>query len=149
MAGSTENILKAAQAGFDAQRDELKAALAVQASAVIHRTANGSSDLDESFGLDRAFRLVFVRCHFSGTTGSAELRIALDAAAGDDFDALLYTIIRAGTGRDVNFRIPAAESAEPSPWTFQAGDAVRVTWTNPAPGSITWGIEVGLALASG
>lgn len=48
----------------------------------------------------------------------------------------------------MNLRIPAEESVDPSPWTFQVGDTVRVRWTNPDSGNITWGLEVGLALAS-
>jgi len=60
----------------------------------------------------------------------------------------LYTITKAGTNRDVNFRIPADESREPSPWTFQAGDFVRIQWTNPDSGNMTWGLEVGFSVAS-
>jgi len=55
---------------------------------------------------------------------------------------------QAGTGQDVNFRISADEISEPSPWTFQPGDAVRIQWTNPDNGNMSWGLEVGLALAS-
>jgi len=76
------------------------------------------------------------------------MTITLDATVGASYDATLFTVTRAGVSRDVNLRIPAEESADPSPWTFQPGDAVRIQWTNPDPGNITWGLQVGLAIAS-
>ena len=143
-----QNILDAAQLALAVQDEQLEAIRARQMLAVSAQTSTDSSDMSAVFSLDRRFRLVSVRCHFGGTSGSAPLTLDLDAAAGVAFDARLFTITRAGVGRDVNFRVPAEESTEPSPWTFQAGDQVRIAWTNPDPGNITWGLIVSLANAS-
>jgi len=143
-----QNILDTAQSALADQDEQVEAIQARQMLAVSARTATGNGDMNAAFSLDRRFRLVSVRCHFSGTSGSAPLTLTLDAAAGAAFDARLFTINRAGVGRDVNFRISAEEAAEPSPWTFQTGDQVRVAWSNPDPGQITWGLVVSLANAS-
>jgi hypothetical protein len=45
-------------------------------------------------------------------------------------------------------RLGGEEAFDPSAWTFQAGDKVWIKWTNPDSGNMTWGLEVGLALAS-
>ncbi len=148
MALDTVSVMEAAQSAIATQDAELAAVRARQPLLVICRTASGGGDLDESFALDRPFRLVFLRCHFAGAAGRNPLTLALDSAAGAAFDVRLFTVTRAGVGADVNLRISAAESAEPSPWTFQTGDALRVQWTNPSPGSLTWGLEVGMAVAS-
>lgn len=144
---NSDSVMSAAAVVFAQERQDELARRARQPMQVSVRRASGSGDLDHAFALDRAFRLVYVRCHFLGTLSRASFTLALDAAAGAEYDAELYMILRAGPGRDVNFRLSAEESAEPSPWTFQAGDALRLRWINPAPGAITWGVEVGLALA--
>ena len=91
---------------------------------------------------------MYIRCHFVGTPGTAVLTLSVDSASGSAYDTRLFTITRAGTNRDVHFRLTAEESREPSPWAFQSGDRVRIEWTNPDSGNITWGLEVGLAIAS-
>jgi len=141
-------ILETAGAGFAAQESELATVRARQLLSVVTRTATGTGDIDETFGLDCRFRLVFVRCHFSGTSGFASLAVSVDSAGGSAYDTRLFTITRAGTGRDVNLRIAADEGNEPSPWTFQVDDDVRIQWANPDSGNITWGLEVGLAIAT-
>jgi len=148
MVRQPQNILSAAQMVLAVQDEQVEAIRARQMLAVSAQTANGSGDMSATFSLDRRFRLVSVRCHFSGSSGLAPLTLDLDAAAGAAFDARLFTITRAGVGRDVNFRIPAEESTEPSPWTFQAGDRVRIAWINPDPGQISWGLSVSVANAS-
>lgn len=148
MAVNTATILAMAGDVLAAQEQEVAAGRARRPLLVACRTATGSGDIDHIFKLDRAFRLVFVRCHFSGTSGRNALVISVDAGAGADYDAELFTILRAGVGRDVNFRLTADEATEPSAWTFQPGDAVRVRWINPDPGNIAWGVEVGLAPSS-
>ncbi|MBI1825879.1 MAG: hypothetical protein HY287_05850 [Planctomycetes bacterium] len=117
-----------------------------QLSAVTHVVAGGSGNIDSSFGPDVRFRLVFVRCHFVGGSSTAAMTITLDSVSGASYDCLLFTILTAGPAHDVNFRIPANESEDPSPWTFQAGDRLRIQWANP--GGTAWGLEVGLTLAS-
>jgi len=142
-------ILDAARDAFDAQERELAATRGRAPLAVVSRTATGSADINEAVSLDRAFRLVFVRCHFSGTDGTAPLHLSVDSAHGSAFDARLFTLSQAGTGCDVHLRIGGDDNQEPAAWTFQPGDLVRVTWINPDAENITWGLEVGLALASG
>lgn len=148
MALDTVSVMGVAQAAIAQQDAELAAVKARQPLLVVCRTASGNGDLDESFALDRPFRLVFLRCHFAGAAGRNPLTLVLDSAVGAAFDVRLFTLTRAGVGADVNLRVSAAESAEPSPWTFQSGDALRVQWTNPNPGSMIWGLEVGMAVAS-
>lgn len=148
MAANVSQILQTAQDGFAAQQNELAVSRDRQMLSVITKTATGSGDIDEAFELDCRFRLAFLRCHFTGGAGSASLAILVDSAGGSAYDTRLFTVTKAGANRDVTFRISAEESVEPSPWTFQDGDSVRIQWTNPDSGNITWGLEVGLAIAS-
>lgn len=148
MAGDLRQVFETARRGFAAQSIELTRTQAQQAHAVTTATATGTGDMDETFKLDCGFRLVFVRCHFAGGAGTAPLALSLDSAGGSAFDVRLFTVTLAGGGKDVNLRISATDSIEPSPWTFRSGDALRITWTNPDSGNMTWGLEVGLALAS-
>jgi hypothetical protein len=89
-----------------------------------------------------------MRCHFSGTSGTAAFHISVDSDSGSAYDTRLFTISQAGVDKDVHLRIGGGDTEEPSAWTFKAEDAVRVQWVNPESGSITWGLEVGLAMAS-
>ena len=148
MARSTTDIVKAAESALIQQSAEVALISARQLQAITAKISTGSADIDATFSLSLRYRLVFVRCHFAGTAGEAPFLVSVDSAGGTAYDADLFTITRAGTGRDVNLRIPAEGSVDPSPWTFQVGDTVRVRWTNPDSGNITWGLEVGLALAS-
>jgi hypothetical protein len=148
MAGSTNQIVEVARLGFATQDAEADAARSRQLLIVVAQRSSGSADIDETFSLDCRFRVVFVRCHFAGGTGTSALTISVDSVAGSAYDSRLFTITQAGINQDVNFRLGADEITEPSPWTFQAGDTIRIQWTNPDSGNMTWGLEVGLALAS-
>ena len=148
MARETRTILETAQTAFESQTRELESTRERQLRAVVSQTANGTGDINETFGMDRKFRLVFLRCHFTGGTGTASLHIAVDSAAGSDYDTRLFTITQAGIGKDAHLRIDSSTAPDPSPWTFQAGDALRIEWTNPDAGTMGWGLEVGLSLAS-
>jgi len=148
MTRTITGILTTADAALAQQSTEISEAQLRQRTAVSVQTLTGTANIDATVKLDVRFRLIFVRCHFLGTSGTAPLTIALDALVGANYDALLFTVTRAGVSRDVNFRIPAEQSVDPSPWTFQAGDMVRIQWTNPDPGNITWGLSVGLAIAA-
>lgn len=136
------------EASLVLQESELADVRQRQALAVSVRTATGSGDINHTFGLDRKFRLVFMRCHFGGTSGTAAFHISVDSDSGSAYDARLFTISQAGVDKDVHLRIGGGDTEEPSAWTFQSDDAVRVQWANPDSGSITWGLEVGLAIAS-
>lgn len=141
-------LLQTAQQGFADQTAELALARGQQTNVVESQTATGTGNIDELFFLERRFRIVFVRCHFAGGSGTAPLAIAVDAIPGPAYDATLFTITQAGTGSDVHFRVTGEELAEPSAWTLQPGDKVKIAWTNPDAGNMTWGLEVGLALAT-
>ena len=52
-----------------------------------------------------------------------------------------------GPYADLESQLAAFDRDLPSPWTLQSGDAFRLAWTNPDSGNMTWGLEVGLALA--
>ena len=148
MPSSMTGVLAAAQTGFDAQRAELVDARSRQTLAVVTKTATGTGDISRTMSLDRKFRLVFVRCHFSGTAGTDKFVVTLDSVNGTAYDTTLFTLALAGINKDVNLRIGEGDQDEPCPWTFQAGDKIRLAWTNPDSGNITWGLEVGLALAT-
>jgi len=145
---NVDTLLELAEAALSQQSVELSATRARQLQSVRAEGTSGTGHIDAAFSLNVRFRLVFVRCHFNGTNGRNPLTLSVDSRLGAAHDAELFTIERAGVGRDVNLRISEAESRDPSPWTFQAGDAVRIQWTNPDPGSLTWGLTVGLAMAS-
>jgi hypothetical protein len=148
MASSVPEIMEFAQAGFTVQDVELAAARDRQLRTVVRQTSSGSGNIDVLFGLDRKFRLVFVRGHFVGGAGTAGLAIVLDSGLGSAHDTKLFTVSIAGTGTDVHLRLDGADSQDPSPWTFQPDDRLRVQWTNPDSANMTWGVEVGLALCA-
>ena len=148
MAREIFKILETAQAGLTQQTLELSEARARQLLAVTAKAATGSGNIDATFSLDRRFRLVFVRCHFAGGTGTAAFTLSVDSTRGSAYDAKLFTITQAGVNKDVNLRIGGDDAVDPSAWTFQPGDKVWIKWTNPDSGNMTWGLEVGLALAS-
>lgn len=139
-------LVQRAQAELDRQLEELSVQEERQLRAVQVKRATGTNSISNTFKLDRKFRLVYVRCHFVSGVGTAVMKVSLSSAAGSAYNAQLLTIGGAGTGTDVNQRMDTV--ADPSGWTFQAGDAVKIDWTNPAPGVMTWGLEVGLALAA-
>ena len=136
------------ESGLAVQEAELAEVRQRQILAVVAKRATGSGDVDHTFSLDRRFRLVFVRCHFNGGTGTAAFDILVDSGGGSVYNSRLFRITQAGTDNDVHLRIGEGDTGEPSAWTFQAGDAVRIQWINPDSGNMTWGLEVGLALAS-
>lgn len=148
MARDVLKILETAQAGLTQQSIELSEVRARQLLAVTTKAATGSGNLDATFSLDLRYRLVFVRCHFAGGTGLAELTLSVDSTRGSAYDTKLLTVTQAGVNRDVNLRLGHEEAVDPSAWTFQAGDKVWIKWTNPDSGNMTWGLELGLALAS-
>ena len=131
------------------QREEAELARAerIEAVRVYAQTASGTADIDETFSLNRCFRLVYLRCHFVGGSGRSELEISVDSAFGSAYDARLFVVRAAGVGADVNLRLSSRETTQPSAWSLQPGDTLRLRWTNPDPGNINWGVEVGLAPA--
>ena len=141
-------LLTATEAALTQQTVELAEARSRQLVSVISKAATGTGTIDALFSLGVRYRLVVVRCHFAGASGSAAMVLSLDSVLGAAYDARLFVVTRAGTDYDINLRIPAEESQDPSPWTFQVGDQLRVQWTNPDVGNITWGLQVGLAIAS-
>ena len=148
MAREISKIFETVQAGLTQQSLELSETRARQLVAVITKAATGSGNIDTTFSLDRRFRLVFVRCHFAGGTGTAAFGLSIDSTRGSAYDAKLFTITQAGVNKDVNLRIGGDDAVDPSAWTFQPGDKAWIKWTNPDSGNMTWGLEVGLALAS-
>lgn len=141
-------ILATAAEALAVQEAELTEIRARQMLAVLTKTGTGSADIDQTFALDRKYRLVFIRCHFAGTPGTTPFTLSVDSGSGSAYDARLFTITQAGVDKDVHLRIGGGDTDDPSAWTFQATDSVRIQWTNPDSGNITWGLEVGLALAS-
>jgi hypothetical protein len=147
MSKQTSSILEVAQAGFLAQEAELARDEERKTLAVFTQNKDGSADLSELFGLDKKFRLIFVRCHFSGVPGTATLYLKLDSRLGSRYDLALATLSSAGPGSDVNFPLNFYKSpSEALLWAFQEGDRILVEWSNPNPGVTQWGLEVGMAL---
>jgi len=147
MASDLPQAVVVAQEAFGLQDSELDRVRERQLRTVVRKTATGSANLDVLFSLDRRFRLIFVRCHFAGASGTAPFRLAVDSGAGSAYDTRLFTITSAGVDKDVHLRIGDGDTQEPAPWTFQPDDQLRIQWINPDSGNITWGLEVGLAMA--
>lgn len=129
-----------------AQAEMLRADQLLRAEVIPFR-ATGSGNMDETFSLTGPFRIIYVRCHFSGGSGTASLDVMIDSAAGSAYDVRITGGKSAGPNFDLNWHIPGADVAMPSAWVIQTGDAIKCTWTNPSPGTTTWGLEVGLARA--
>lgn len=147
MAGDMFAIVQTAQSGFASQDLELTRALERHVFGVTTKSATGTGNIAQTFAIGERFRLSFVRCHFSGSVGTAPFHISVDSALGSAYDARLFTVSVAGKDNDVHLRVIEPSGSGPSPWTFQPADALRIDWTNPDPGNITWGLEVGLAPA--
>lgn len=146
MTTDISTLIQAAQEELDRQAAELSDQEARQLRTVTAKTATGTTSIAHTFKLDRRFRLVYVRCHFTGSPGTATFRVSVSSAGGSAYNTVLAMIAAAGVNADVNQRMDLL--GEPSPWTLQKGDAVRIDWTHPGPGFVTWGLEVGLAPAS-
>ena len=146
MARDRTGILRAVKSELDIQGIELDELRRRQLQTVVTKSATGTGDIAHTFEQDRKFRLVFIRCHFSGTSGTAVFDIILDSTHGSAFDAQLFSISQAGIGSDVHLRLGDGDTNEPSAWTFQTGDKIRLDWTNPDTGNITWGVEVGMVI---
>lgn len=90
--------------------------------------------------------LCFIRLHFSGGTGAADCILYRDCRQdATAWNAALYTLRDVGTGADANLLILADELYH---WLFEADEALVLTWTNPDPGDMAWGAEVGIAPVS-
>jgi hypothetical protein len=120
-----------------------------QRDAIQRFNETGKNSIDKTFTLGRKFRLVYLRCHFAGgTVSTAPLSISLESELGVAYNTKLFTVLATGNGADVHLRITDEEAHEPSAWTFQSADKLRVQWTNPDPGTTVWGLEIGLVPAS-
>ena len=94
--------------------------------------------------------LVSIQLHFRDLSGSATL--TADCSIYRDrrseqtaWNGLLWKMLAVGIGAEGNLVIPPDELYL---WTFDADEAVTLTWTNPDSGNIGWGVEVGVAPAS-
>lgn len=98
-------------------------------------------DFTAHFYLDETFVPAFIRLHFAGGSGTADVAVNVDSVNESQFDTLLYTFEERGTGADQNWRVPEDQLMH---FIFQAGDHLVLTWTNPDSGNMIWGAEVGL-----
>jgi len=107
----------------------------------------GVGDMAQSFAHPDGgpFALSFLRVHFSGNSGAANLVLSVDSDAGTPWDARLYTLTNAGpssAGEDVNYRVFRNELEH---WALEPDDFLSLAWTDPDAGDTTeWGIEIGL-----
>lgn len=108
-------------------------------------TASDESDTVARFKLDGRFVVVFVRGTFSGSgTGTANMLLKIDSAAGSMYDHTLWTATSVGSTKDA--RLDVAEQREQH-FLADNGDYAVCEWTNPDSPNITWALEVGLAKA--
>lgn len=112
--------------------------------------SNGVGPIDVTLkpASDRAFKLIYVRVHFreldsGGSPGTPTLFLDLDAIAGEEYDVRLFYVDARGIGSDANIVILAAEREGVSPWSFETGDGIRITWA-AADETVAWGIEMGV-----
>lgn len=148
MATSVGQVVAAAQSGFRNLDAELAQRESRHVRRVFCRSASGTGDINENIELDRAYRLVYVRCHFDTGSGGADFVLRIRSRLGTEWDVEIARFTGRGTGADVWFIVPGQENIEPSPWTMQVGDVIRCAWTNPMSGTMKWGLEVGLAMAT-
>ena len=148
MASTPAQLIHAFQASLALQAAHLARERDRARDRVITKYASGSGNINNVFDLDVAFRLVFVRCHFVGGTGTADLTLDLNSTQSNSFDVRLTSITAVGTGTDVFYTPGGAAIADPSSWSFQSGDQLRTQWTNPDSGNMNWGLEVGLAISA-
>ena len=148
MASTPAHLFRAFQASLASQDLLLARQLDRSRNRVITKYESGSGNMNNLSGLDVPFRLVFLRCHFTGGTGTADLTLKLNSAQGNLYAASLESITAVGTGVDVFYTPGGSAIADPSSWSFQSGDKLRVNWTNPDSGNMNWGLEVGLAVSA-
>ncbi|UCF33487.1 MAG: hypothetical protein JSV78_14245 [Phycisphaerales bacterium] len=141
---NTRAIVEAAERGWEEQDRRIAADRALWPERVVAQYAAGDGKIDETCSLDRAFRLVYARCHFGSGMGGSTFHIDVASGQGSAYDTRLTSVLDRGPGKDLFFYPRDVSLTQPSPYTFQAGDELRLTWTNP--GSIEWGLEVGLSL---
>ena len=103
MAEDMRSVLATARAGFAAMETEVTAARDRRTLAVVVKRATGTGDIGHTFDLGTKQRLVFIRCHFSGSAGTAPLDISLDSGTAAAYDAKLSKVSRDGTNEDFNF----------------------------------------------
>ena len=97
---------------------------------------------------NRAFKLIYVRAHFreveeGGSPGTPTMYIDLDSSRGEEHDVRLFFIASRGIGADVNMVVLAAEREGVSPWSFESGDGIHITWA-ASDDTVGWGIELGV-----
>ena len=141
-------IHQTAQQGFAALAAELATIQQRQLDHVVTQSATGTGNISQSLGLDRQFRLIYVRCHFTAGSGNSPLTVSVDSVKATAYDCELIKVLQAGTGKDVFKHVNETNLEDPSPWTIDTGDSVKIAWINPAPGLMIWGLECGFALAS-
>lgn len=148
MATKMSQVMSAAREGFQQIDAQLLRQEEAHFRKVYSQFASDNGNIAHEFALDRAYRLIFVRCHFAGGSGTSSFVIGVRSRLGSDFDTVLSTIAGRGVNADLHVQVDRDFNTEPSPWTMQMEDAIRCEWTNPAPGTMKWGLEVGLAMAT-
>ena len=148
MASTPAQLFRAFQASFASQTTLLERERDRERNRVVAKYATGSASISSLVNLDVPFRLVFVRCHFGGGSGTAAMTLDVNSFRGLMYGTHLKTITAVGTGADASFTPGGADIFDPSAWSFQSGDQLRIKWTNPDSGNMTWGLEVGLAISA-
>lgn len=108
----------------------------------------GTGNIDFTIRPQQTFKPTRIVIHFygSGWSGTNPITLTLDSGNGAEYDALLSTVPLKGLNADANIVWTADELRNPSPWTFNADDGIRIQWTDPSAGTAKWGIEIKLAL---
>lgn len=110
---------------------------------VMYSTGSGNiSEVISSNGTP--FIPVFVRCHFTGVAGLANLTVSVDSGMGSVHDTTLYTDQSVGVDADCHLKFTDNETSWPSPFSLSANDKLKVEWGNPNSGNITWGLAIGI-----
>lgn len=108
----------------------------------------GSGNIYAEFfpGQLEAWRPLYVRCHFTGGTGVADLALSVRSKIGSAYDTKVFSVLNRGTGADCHWRLTRDELDWPSPYVFNPNDGLLIQWTDP--GTTTYGLEVGVAIGS-
>ena len=114
----------------------------LSSGATFGETSPARFHLRDTPAFGKRFIPVWVRIHFSGTGANlADVGMYVDSWRDSSYDVLLWTEASKGLNKDVNFRIPVDELKD---WVLEAQDEFVLTWTNPHPNAVMWGVVVGL-----
>jgi len=100
--------------------------------AILSERATGTTAINLTVNPGRQWKFDNLTLHLSAAGGSGILTITLDAAAGTDYDTIIFT-------QDMTLLADLYFQPDPQ-MNLKAGDGLKITWPNA--GGKTYGLEV-------